>query len=84
MLLRLEPLTEHPNENTKKSVIFVLIQHFIIGVEADIKVTFSIGFYGNIANTLAGNPEPFLGFGNDAITSAPDSGTLSKLVSSSI
>ena len=30
---------------------------------------------GKIANTLAGKPEPFFGLGNEAMTSAPNSGT---------
>jgi hypothetical protein len=37
-------------------------------------------FQGKMANTLAGNPEPFFGFGNATTTIAPNSGTLSKLV----
>jgi hypothetical protein len=40
--------------------------------------------YGRIAKTLAGKPEPSLGFGKLTTTRAPDSGTLSRLASSSI
>ena len=40
--------------------------------------------HGTTANTLAGNPEPPLGFGNVATTIAPVSGTLSRFISSSI
>ena len=39
---------------------------------------------GMIANTLAGKPEPFFGFGKVTRAIAPYSGTLSRLVRSSI
>ena len=44
----------------------------------------TLHLHGTIANTLAGKPDPPLGFGNATITLAPASGTLSRLVGSSI
>jgi len=44
----------------------------------------AIPHYGTIANTRAGNPDPLLGLGKATTTIAPYSGTLSRLVRSSI
>jgi carbon storage regulator len=57
-------------------VLEVNAQRVRVGIDAPRQVPIlRAELQGKMANTLAGKPEPFFGLGNEATTSAPNSGT---------